>query len=349
MMKYFQLISHLQQNGFCYAPEVCCRYSDKRRQAPSFFDNDFAAANEGTSEVLTKEGYVVNVPSNQYLPQFPDPEFNPDASNDDPTKLRPQQPTTQRPTQRPAPEVRPSQSANQPSPTAATTTQRSYQPPASTTQRPTQRPTQPRPTTTQRPYQPQPNNPRPSVVLQDEAISIVPSACPAAMNCTKEDYCTAIGVISKEPVVLNDFQKSFRVPMTDCMIMPQRELGKCCRDPDYEDPWPIGRSGQYVADELNAVFDSGAYKPDRTRRAPQKSAASNQVITRVSAPVQRVVPANPQQQVRPNREIPTTTQSRNVQQSTNNAQQTQVQQQATCGVRNYVRRLTIELLIEGAK
>jgi hypothetical protein len=157
------------------------------------------------------------------------------------------------------------------------------------------------------------------------------------MNCTKEEYCTAIGVISKEPVVLNDFQKSFRVPMTDCMIMPQKELGKCCRDPDYEDPWPIGRSGQYVADELNAVFDSGAYKPDRTRRAPTRGqanqAASNQVITRVSAPVQRVAQTQPQQQqVRPNREIPT--QSQYVQQSTNNAQPSV--QQATCGVRNYV-------------
>jgi hypothetical protein len=324
---------------------VCCRYSDKRRQAPSFFDNEFAAA-EGTSEVLTKEGYVVNVPSNQYLPQFPEPEFNPDASNDDPTKLKPNQPTTQGPTQRPTQAPTTTQRAYQPS--APTTTQRPYQPPAA--QPTTQRPYQPQPQpqqTTQRPYQPQPNQPRPSVVLQDQAINIVPSACPAAMNCTKEEYCTAIGVISKEPVVLNDFQKSFRVPMTDCMIMPQKELGKCCRDPDYEDPWPIGRSGQYVADELNAVFDSGAYKPDRTRRAPARGqanqAASNQVITRVSAPVQRNVAPQP---ARPNREIPTTQPSQYVQQSTNNAQPTI--QQATCGVRNYV-RLTIELLIEGAK
>lgn len=162
------------------------------------------------------------------------------------------------------------------------------------------------------------------------------------MNCTKEEYCTAIGWISKEPVVLNEFQKSFRVPMTDCMIMPQRELGKCCRDPDYTDPWPVGRTGQYVADELNAVFDSGAYKPQRGQASNQaKSAASNQVITRVSAPqVQRSAPAAAaQQQTRLNREIPKR-QPQNVQQSSNSVQRATespiAAQAATCGVRNYV-------------
>lgn len=57
-------------------------------------DNEFASAAQSTSEVLTKEGYVVNVPSNQYLPSRPDPEYNPDSSNQDQSLLRP---TTQRP------------------------------------------------------------------------------------------------------------------------------------------------------------------------------------------------------------------------------------------------------------
>lgn len=146
------------------------------------------------------------------------------------------------------------------------------------------------------------------------------------MVCTPIEYCSATAVISKTPVVLSEFQKVYRVPMTDCMILPSKELGKCCRDPDYTDPWPVGRFGQYNADELNAVFDSGAYKPDRqnaaskivsVRVAPDArntaAAPSNQVVNRVAAP-----------QARPYREI-SAKQPSNV-----------VAQSQSCGVRNYV-------------
>lgn len=195
---------------------------------------------------------------------------------------------------------------------------------------------------TQRPYQQEANQPRPAIAFQDQSAQIVPAACAAAMNCTLIEYCDAIGTMSKTPVELTEFQKTYRVPMTDCMIMPSRELGKCCRNPDYTDPWPIGRSGIYNADELNAVFDSGAYKSERQtsakRQAPARVAvnnpavaATNQIVSRVSAPVnqQRVVP-----QPRPNREIsPISPQATNLQQG----------QSQTCGVRNYVSfRLVIE-------
>lgn len=390
------------QTGFCDASDVCCRFSDRRRAAPLFQDNDFAAAS--TSEVLTKEGYVVNVPSNQYLPSFPEQEFNPDASNDDIDRIRPATPSTQRPTpppqrptpppQRPTPTPPPSRivpkcqngapdssypdcctnggtgpycctngannpycclnNANNPEcklevveqPTSKPVTQPPYKPVTQPPQRPVTQPPQrpvtqspPRvvPTTPRQPsYQGQPNQPRPSVVLQDQALPIVPSACAAAMNCTLIEYCTATGVISKTPVVLTEFQKTYRVPMTDCMILPSKELGKCCRDADYTDPWPVGRFGQYNADELNAVFDSGAYKPERqaakrqvnNRVAPKNPAAAptNQVVTRVSAPV---IQQQTVQQPRPNREIgiaPIAPQQTSIQSS-----QTQ-----SCGVRNYV-------------
>lgn len=82
------------------------------------------------------------------------------------------------------------------------------------------------------------------------------------MNCTNIQYCTAAGVISKTPVSLNPQQEMFRVPLTDCREPTTKEVGKCCRDPDYVDPWPVGRTGQYVAEELNAVYESGAYKPE---------------------------------------------------------------------------------------
>jgi Clip-domain serine protease homolog Scarface len=171
-------------------------------------------------------------------------------------------------------------------------------------------------------------------VSQDQAIPIVPAACAAAMNCTPIEYCTNIGVISKTPVVLTEFEKEYRVPLTDCMILPSREIGKCCRDPDYTDPWPIGRLGQYNADELNAVFDSGAYKPERQ----QNTASSRQVPVRVPAPQPRPyreisnVQAQPQQtnfqlpvQARAQAPIPATTQAR----SQNSFQE-------SCGIRNYV-------------
>ena len=240
---------------------ICCRYSDRKRSAPSYQDSTSDAAS--TSEVLTKEGYVVNVPSNQYLPSFPEPEFKPDSSNDELSRLKPDLPTksvlypvqTSQSTPQ-TPVVQPTYQPEQSQQTPA------YDLP---TQQPvnilsTQRPARINPLPSKQPaYQPQANQPRPSVVTQDQAI--VPAACPAAMNCTLIEYCSATAVISKTPVELTEFQKEYRVPMTDCMILPSRELGKCCRDPDYTDPWPVGRLGQYNADELNAVFDSGAYKP----------------------------------------------------------------------------------------
>lgn len=91
--KFNKIFFYSLQSGFCQASEVCCRYSTSK-SANFILDNEFAAAAQSTSEVLTKEGYVVNVPSNQYLPQRPETEYNPDSSNDDLALLRP---STQRP------------------------------------------------------------------------------------------------------------------------------------------------------------------------------------------------------------------------------------------------------------
>jgi hypothetical protein len=176
----------------------------------------------GTSEVLTKEGYVVNKPSNQYLPSYNDA-----PSNVNPTRVPgPSQPPRQQPP-------------------------RPQQP---------QRPNPP-------PYQPQPTNNRP-VVQYDPAPIVIPVGCSAAMNCTNVQYCTQSGVISKTPVTLSPQQEMFRVPLTDCRNPETKEVGKCCRDPDYVDPWPVGRTGQYVPEELNAAFNSGAYKPEQSKTVP---------------------------------------------------------------------------------
>ena len=146
-------------------------------------------------------------------------------------------------------------------------TQRPYtQPPQ--TQRPYTQPPRviPNPPP-QRPYQPQPSEIRP-VIQYDPAPIIVPVGCAAALNCTNIQFCTASGVISKTPVVLNPQQELFRVPLTDCREPSTNQVGKCCRDPDYTDPWPVGRTGQYVAAELNNVFDSGAYKQEPSANIP---------------------------------------------------------------------------------
>lgn len=123
-------------------------------------------------------------------------------------------------------------------------------PPPPTTRRPQPPPQPPRPTNPPRPIEPAP--------------IVIPVGCSAAMNCTRIEMCSAIGVISKTPVILTPEQQLFRVPLSECLHPQTKEQGVCCRDPDYTDPWPVGRTGQYVPDELNSVFDSGAYKPETT-------------------------------------------------------------------------------------
>lgn len=222
-------------SGRCYAPEVCCRFA-QRRSAAYNLDNDVAAAGS-TSEVLTAEGYVVKKPSNQYLPSYDQAPSN-NNNNFIPPAPRPTQP-------------RPTPPRTQP---PVYTTQQQYRP----------TPPPPRPQVS---YQPQPTNNRP-VIQYDPAPVIVPIGCSAAMVCTNIQYCSASGVISKSPVSLSPEQELFRVPLTDCRKPDTKEVGKCCRDPDYTDPWPVGRTGQYVPEELNKVFDNGGYKPEPSAIKP---------------------------------------------------------------------------------
>lgn len=139
--------------------------------------------------------------------------------------------------------------------------------------RPPQVPNRPAPPPPQRPFVAQPSEPRPSRPVEP-APYVIPIGCSAALNCTKIEMCTALGVISPVPVILTPDQQLFRVPLSECREPTTKEVGVCCRDPDYTDPWPVGRTGVYVPEELNSVFDSGAYKPDTT----------NVDVVRVKAP-----------------------------------------------------------------
>jgi hypothetical protein len=160
------------------------------------------------------------------------------------------------------------------------------------------------------------------------------------MNCTPEEYCDATGRISKTPVDTKN--ELVRVPMTDCMIKATGQRGKCCIDPDYTDPWPVGRTGQYVADELNAIFDDGSYKPDRqkggnvkrqTQARNQVAANTNQVITRVAPPRRNIARRQSniaQQPSSENRNFPSVIQA---------GQNSGFKNHPTCGVRNLVSAL----------
>ncbi|XP_034951201.1 inactive serine protease scarface-like [Chelonus insularis] len=78
---------------------------------------------------------------------------------------------------------------------------------------------------------PQPSGPIPTHVQL---------GCAAALLCVEEQFCGMDGVISETPITLTEEQLLRRVPMTDCKNPDTGIVGKCCRDPNYVDPWPTG-------------------------------------------------------------------------------------------------------------
>lgn len=235
------------------------------------FDSEPAAAN---SNQLTPEGYVISVPDRRYLPSLPnEPERVPAPDTQSESKLsRPTVPTPA-PTPRPTPPRVPSTTyLPQTQPT------RPQQPPVSSRPIATRPP--PAKITTSRDDErvPQPANPVPNYLQ-------VPSACAAAMNCTRKEFCTAQATISKTPVTLTPDQELYRVPMTTCRIKETGEDGFCCRDLDYTDPWPTSVLGQYRPDLLG--FDDGSYKPEASQRNTIKAAASQvrQIKVRPGTPL----------------------------------------------------------------
>ncbi|XP_076172623.1 inactive serine protease scarface isoform X3 [Ptiloglossa arizonensis] len=62
--------------------------------------------------------------------------------------------------------------------------------------------------------------------------------CAAALLCVEEQFCTTDGTISLEPISLTSTDLLHRVPLSTCKNPENGVLGKCCRDPNYVDPWP---------------------------------------------------------------------------------------------------------------
>ncbi|GAB0095130.1 Inactive serine protease scarface [Sergentomyia squamirostris] len=273
-------MNNLQPVRQCFSPDVCCRFVQEPSETvtrPSVTPFPKLPSNEiSDSTVLTDEGYVIKVPENQYLPQ------------------REPSPDSHKPVVIPAPTTvvyRPSPTTPQYIPPPQPSTLRPYVPPVavSTTHRPIVIPSstpQYLPPYKGDQYIPpvdkegEPSNPQGSNILPPTrapvrpppqrgenqlAEPIIPSACPAAMNCTEYQYCDTKGVITTTPVVLTKDQELFRVPLTDCVDRKRGFQGKCCRDPNYVDPWPVGQLGQYNPQILSAAFDDGSYRPEKYR------------------------------------------------------------------------------------
>ncbi|XP_016977608.1 inactive serine protease scarface [Drosophila rhopaloa] len=251
-------INYVKKQGSnrCSAPDVCCRMP---------------------STTLTEDGYIFNLPDKTFpLPTNP---TVPAVRSTQPA-YRPQ-PTTVVPAPRPTNEYLPPPTTRRPSYEPVQTTRRPvYQPPPTVTQAPRIPPTQsqprpqPRPQPTRRPTNeylppvsvneiprfepdrvPQSSNEKPIYRGEDQlSPQIFPTPqpgsapkhfakCASALVCSAENFCNAIGVLSETPVELSPMEAAFRVPLTDCLQAETGAPGKCCRDPNYVDPWPVNLAG----------------------------------------------------------------------------------------------------------
>ncbi|KAH8234319.1 hypothetical protein KR038_007691, partial [Drosophila bunnanda] len=258
-------INYVKKQGpnRCYAPEVCCRMPSTTLTEDGYIFNlpekNFPLPTNPTVPALrtTQASYrpqpstsvPATRPTNEYLP--------PPQTTRRPIYQVPQ--TTRRAVPQPPP-----------------TTPRAVTPPPQTQPAYRPQPTQPpqRPSTTRRPtneylppvsaneiprYEPdrvpQPSNEKPVYRGEDQlSPQIFPSPqpgsvpkhyakCASALVCTSENYCNAIGVLSETPVELSPMEAAFRVPLTDCLQAENGAPGKCCRDPNYVDPWPVNLAG----------------------------------------------------------------------------------------------------------
>ncbi|XP_023713703.1 nascent polypeptide-associated complex subunit alpha, muscle-specific form isoform X4 [Cryptotermes secundus] len=87
----------------------------------------------------------------------------------------------------------------------------------------------------------QPVTPTPNPSPYTGPLNTTPHpGCAAALKCVPETYCTADGVMADHPVTLTREQYENRVPLSECADPDTGAIGKCCRDPNYKDPWPGG-------------------------------------------------------------------------------------------------------------
>ncbi|XP_067633104.1 inactive serine protease scarface isoform X2 [Eurosta solidaginis] len=240
----------------CYYPDICCRIP---------------------STTLTDDGYVLRTPEVQFI--IPTTGRPYQASSSSQQISSPHQPIPQRDYLPPNTFSKPITPSNQYIPPTAATPPRqvfTQQPPYNQDAASNKIPQRPQPGL--RPenvyippnpeYQPsdyhvtQPSNTviqtvttaappkiaKPTPPQRGEDILSLPlhrqhlSKCASALECTPENFCNSIGVIVDQPVDTSSAESAFRVPLTDC-VLENGLAGKCCRDANYVDPWPINLAG----------------------------------------------------------------------------------------------------------
>ncbi|KAH8272621.1 hypothetical protein KR018_010184, partial [Drosophila ironensis] len=251
-------INYVKKQGQnrCYNPNICCRMP---------------------STTLTEDGYIFNLPDKTFpLPTNP---TVPAVRVTQPEERH--QSNTVVPAPQPTKEYLPPQTTHRPINQPLKTTRRPIYQSAPTTVRTVTLPPRPHPTlkasrrptneylppvsTNEIPHRekpdyepdriPQSSNEKPVYRGEDQlSPQIFPNTqtadtlkhyakCASALVCTSENYCNAIGVISDTPVELTPMEAAFRVPLTDCLQLENGTPGKCCRDPNYVDPWPVNLAG----------------------------------------------------------------------------------------------------------
>ncbi|EFA05743.2 serine protease H164 [Tribolium castaneum] len=131
----------------------------------------------------------------------------------------------------------------------------------------------------------------PRAQFQGELNTAPPPGCAAALKCVQEIYCTAEGVISPVPVVLTKEQELSRVPTTVCQDTESGIIGKCCRDPNYKDPWPSANLVNGVDDGQYKEDDSiGQYSPDLQRNVRSETGGPRQDASNINVNVQQPQP-----------------------------------------------------------
>nr|XP_016926051.1 inactive serine protease scarface [Drosophila suzukii] len=227
-----------QKHIHCPAPNVCCRMPSTTLTEDGYIFNlpnkTFPLPTNPTISVVrtTPPPYrsqltvVIPAPRPNYLP--PSTTLHPVQTTRRPDHQSP--PTTQRPPLRPKPTRRPTNE---------------YLPPMSANEITPFEPDR----------VPQPSNEKPIYRGEDQLspqIFPIPqtaerpkhfSKCASALVCTSENFCNAIGVVSESAVELTPLEAVFRVPLTDCLQDENGAPGKCCRDPNYVDPWPVNLAG----------------------------------------------------------------------------------------------------------
>ncbi|XP_041971163.1 uncharacterized protein LOC121727397 [Aricia agestis] len=103
-----------------------------------------------------------------------------------------------------------------------------------------------------------------------------PAGCSAALKCTPLEYCTAAGVMSDVVVNISPEKRLYSAPLTDCRLDGGR-LGKCCRDPNYTDPWPTDLIGKWVPGIFEPKPKNGTLILEQTRTTPKPAAIGGQL------------------------------------------------------------------------